>query len=45
MNTSEKEAEREYLKESYQYNLEDPWTLIESYFEGQHLERLLINKL
>jgi len=47
MDTYEKETEREYLidKESYQYNLEDPWTLIESYFEGQHLERLVRHQL
>ena len=47
MNTCEKEAEREYLidKETYTYNLEDPWSLIESYFEGQHLERLVRHQL
>jgi DNA-directed RNA polymerase beta subunit len=47
MNSYEKEAEREYLidKETYTYNLEDPWSLIESYFEGQHLERLVRHQL
>lgn len=47
MNACEKEAEREYLidKETYTYNLEDPWSLIESYFEGQHLERLVRHQL
>ena len=32
-------------KDNYTYNLEDPWTLIESYFEGQHLERLVRHQL
>ena len=32
-------------KETYEYNLEDPWTLIESYFDGQHLERLVRHQL
>jgi len=47
MDTYEKETEREYLidKNTYTYNLEDPWTLIESYFEGQHLERLVRHQL
>ena len=47
MSTYEKETEHESLieKESYQYNLEDPWSLIESYFEGQHLERLVRHQL
>uniref|UniRef100_A0A6C0EDU9 DNA-directed RNA polymerase n=1 Tax=viral metagenome TaxID=1070528 RepID=A0A6C0EDU9_9ZZZZ len=47
MDTYEKETERDYLidKETYTYNLEDPWSLIESYFEGQHLERLVRHQL
>ena len=47
MNSYEKETEHESIieKESYQYNLEDPWSLIESYFEGQHLERLVRHQL
>ena len=47
MDTYEKETERDYLidKNTYTYNLEDPWTLIESYFEGQHLERLVRHQL
>jgi len=31
--------------ETYEYNLEDPWALIESYFDGQHLERLVRHQL
>jgi DNA-directed RNA polymerase beta subunit len=43
----EKDTELECLidKETYTYNLEDPWSLIESYFEGQHLERLVRHQL
>jgi len=47
MTTYEKvgEHENKNCEDAYKYNLEDPWSLIESYFEGQHLERLVRHQL